>query len=553
MNNKFNLKNIKNLTKLFIKDSTNKIDIIKDNKINKKSIWFWIIIILVIGIIQFSSKLIDFFEKRGQPEIFLNGYFLFLMILLIIEAIMITVNIFYFSKDLENILPMPFKPIEILISKFITVLSFLYGTLIIFAFIPLNIYGVTVDIGLMYFVNVVLCLIIFPIFPAVFIVIITMLLMNLFEKLKNKNLIQIGLTFFLIFILIFGLYFIFNNSKNNYSDLENINPIELKIKNINNYFIILKPIINILEKNNLFKNLIYYFYLILINLFLFFIFIFIGKKLYLKQILKMSFFEKNKKIKIINLNKKIKKNKIYKSYIKKEIKNIIKNPLFFIKCIYPILINTFVVSLILAIVIPQVKEVAYEQNLTPSVEFSIRDIFYIIGGIQIIGLFNKTTITAISREGSNAYILKFLPIDLYRQFVYKNIPQIFMNTISSTIILSILYFNIDVLNLKYIILLFFINFILYCINSYLLLIINLLIPKNKWNSEHEIFKNNKNFLIQYLIIIFDMIFLYYFNKLFYNYNLDKSINLFLIILIIIFIILNILVNKFKNKLFEKIN
>ena len=207
----------------------------------------------------------------------------------------------------------------------------------------------------------------------------------------------------------------------------------------------------------------------------------------------------------------------------------------------------------MAIVIPQVKEVAYEQNLTPSVEFSIRDIFYIIGGIQIIGLFNKTTITAISREGSNAYILKFLPIDLYRQFVYKNIPQIFMNTISSTIILSILYFNIDVLNLKYIILLFFINFILYCINSYLLLIINLLIPKNKWNSEHEIFKNNKNFLIQYLLIIFNIIFLYYFDKLFYKHNMDKSIILFFIILIIIFIILNIFVNKFKNKLFEKIN
>ena len=103
-------------------------------------------------------------------------------------------------------------------------------------------------------------------------------------------------------------------------------------------------------------------YLILINLFLFYIFIFIGKKLYLKQILRISFYFKNKKNKKINLNKKCKKNKIYKSYIKKEFNNIIKNPLYFIQCIYPTIIMTFSISIILMLLITKLKNVGYEQN-----------------------------------------------------------------------------------------------------------------------------------------------------------------------------------------------
>ena len=230
-----------------------------------------------------------------------------------------------------------------------------------------------------------------------------------------------------------------------------------------------------------------------------------------------------------------------------------KNPLFFIQCIYPIIIMTFSISIILIILIPQLKNVANEHNIFEGLAFDLEALILIVGGIQIIGLFNKTTVTSISREGKNSFVMKYLPIDLYKQFIYKNIPQILINSIFAIIILIIMYLEIGVLEFGYVVSMFFISFILFCINSYLLLIVNLLIPKNKWDSEYEIFKNNKNIIIQYVLIIFNIIFLYYFDKLFYNYNLNKSIILFIFILLIIFIILNILVNKFKNKLFKKIN
>lgn len=545
---KNSLKNIKNLSTLFIKDNTYKFDLFKNNKLNKKSSWFWIIVILFFGLSYLSIEVIKYLNKIGHPQIFFNGYFLFIEILIIIQTITLTINIFYFSKELEKILPMPFKPVEILISKFNTLIFFLYGTLILFALIPFSIYGIYVQCNLLFFIKLIILLFIFPIFPALIVSLIIMIFMKTINFIKNKDLLQIVLTFILCFILFFGLYYIINNGQN----IEGIYKIELKIENINKYFLNINPIINILEKNNFLNNILNLIYLILINLLAFYIFIFIGKKTYLKQLLKLSFYFKNRKTKKINLDKKCKQNKIYVSYIKNEFKNIIKNPLFFLQCIYPIIVMTFSISLLLVIFIPQVKTIAYEQNLLEGVSFDIEAVAIILGVIQIVGLFNKTTVTAISREGKNAYIMKFLPIDLYKQFVYKNIPQILLNVISSIIILLILFFKIGAIKIQYIILLFIMSILLFCINSYLLLIINLLMPKNNWDMEYEIFKNNKNILIQYVFIIINILFLYYIKEVFYDYNFNKSLIIILSILIIIFIFLNLIINKFKNKLFKRI-
>ena len=55
---KNSLKNIKNLSTLFIKDNTYKFDLFKNNKLNKKSSWFWIIVILFFGLSYLSIEVI---------------------------------------------------------------------------------------------------------------------------------------------------------------------------------------------------------------------------------------------------------------------------------------------------------------------------------------------------------------------------------------------------------------------------------------------------------------------------------------------------------------
>ena len=351
------LKNIINLSKIFIIQNNNFNLINKEkNKINIRSPLLWAIIILFIGLSYISYEVINYLIKIGKPEIFLNGYFLFNAILIIMQTIILATNIFYYSKNMENILYMPFKPREILLAKFNTLVSIIYGTELIFALLPFIIYGIYTNMGILYFINLIISLIIFPIFILLIISSFMMILMKIIKLFKNKDLMQLIISFIAILILFifinFGIKYIINDIGNTDTIEQTRNMLNLineKIININNYFIVINPITNLLIEKNIFKIIFYLIKLILINLIGLIIFIFFGNKIYLKQLLKNNYYEKNNKNKKINLKNKLKKNNKNIAYIKKEIKNIFKNPAFFLQQIYPIILTTILSSLGIAI------------------------------------------------------------------------------------------------------------------------------------------------------------------------------------------------------------
>ena len=296
--------------------------------------------------------------------------------------------------------------------------------------------------------------------------------------------------------------------------------------------------------------------LLFLTLIVFSVFLYLGKKLYLKEILKANFYFKNKKIKKFKLNKKCKKNIILISYLKKEVKLILRNPVFCIQIFYTVILLTIVVCTMIGLIVPQVIDL-YNNNeeikeMINNLRFDIEAVCIILGIIQIVGLFNYSSITAFSREGKNAYIIKILPINVYKQFIYKNIPQILLNVISSIAILSVIKIYIPVIELKYIFIMFVLSLIFTIINSFILSLIDLLMPKLKWDTEYEILKNNRNKLLQYVLIVINIFILIFFNKLFKEYNLDNGLYSFIGILFFILILFNYFINKKNNKLFKKI-
>ena len=557
------LNNIFNLSKLFIRENDVNLKIInmETKKINKKSVLFWIYVVLFFGIFYISSEVISYMVKIGKPEIFINGFLLFLEILIIMRTVMVSMNVFYFSKDIENILHLPIKPIEILISKLNTIIFMNYELEILIGIIPFFIYGIYTYARLSYFFNLILLLVIFPIFATLFVSIVMIFLMKTIKIFKNKDIMQIAISFILVFGIMFSagkaIEYVFNNAEfieeNQELILNNINE---KIIKINNYFLNINPSANILLSKEILSKLINYLKLIIINFVALILFIFLGNKLYLKQLLKANFYYKKKRIKKIKLNKKIKKNIIAISYIKKEIKQIFKNPLFFIQSVYPVIMMTIMICVLISALIPAYNEILHREEykeMLESLKFDIEAVCIILGVIQITGLFNYTSITSFSREGKNAYIMKVLPIGLYKQFIYKNIPQIVLNIISSIVILIVINFQIPAIGIKYILILFVLAFLITIINSNILCLIDLLMPRLEWDAEYEILKNNKNKLLQYVLIIFNILFLVFINKLFEKHNLNISLGVFAGLLICILIIFNVIINKYKNKLFKNIN
>lgn len=585
------MKKIISLTKVFCQDYFENLPAFNKDR-NKKNIFFWLIIILNIALGYLSYQIIDFLNKIGQPEIFLSIFLLIFNIIIIIQVIMASTNVFYFSKDLEYILPFPIKPVELLISKFNTILSISYSFEIIFAFIPLLMYGLIAGTSITYYFWLIIILIIFPIFPTLIISTIMLFIMKLSKFVKNKDIFQlIVVTILMIIITLFEMQ-IFNsifskefldeqikNIENIYTqnNTENINIPEenglnnipenkenannfdnnrlaIGIKNANKYLLIINPTIDILVQNNILIKLINIFKLIFLNLIFFIIFIFIGKKTYLKNILKSISKINTKNIKNKKIKNNYKKSEKNKAYILMEFKELIKNPTFFMQCIFPSITFLIIASFLLIVLYPvlidllELEEIFNEQKI----EFNIEIFVIIIALIQIIFTFSNLSLTAITRKGKNANFIKYIPIKLYNQFIYLNIPQIFINNISIITILIIIKYLEPNISIIYFIALFIIMNLINFINSFLMLIVDLKRPNLNWDNETAAIKQNQNKLFQYVTTILIILFLIYLAKIFSEINFNLSIILLTIILGIILLIINLYVKKNIKKLFKKI-
>ena len=554
------LKNIFNLSKLYIIENSNILKMY-DNFVNndKKSIKKWKYIILFLAIQFISIKAIRYTNATGNTELFLNGFLLLLEVIIIVKSLITCANVFLFSKDIENILHLPIKPVEIVISKFNAVLFMNYELEALIALLPIYLYQIDIYAKPPNIFNSILALLIFPIFSSILISILTILFSNLYIKIfKNKVIMKkiIKLIFILIVFICMGKFFryiIYNQNNANINFQTQINIINNNIIKINNYFVTINPISQILQEQNFLTKTLNYIIVFLTNTIMFIILVFLGKKLYLKSILKSNNY--NKKVKKTKLKKLCKKNNKSISLIKKDFLTLSRNPLYFIYSIYPVILITVIISVLLMLFIPVCKEILKNdeyKDVLNNIKFNLENAFLCIGVIQFPGLFNYISITAFSREGRNAYIIKTIPIDLYKQFIYKSIPQILINTISSMIVLLVVYYQIPQIGLKNIAIVFLLSLIITIINSFILCLIDLKNPRLIWNEEYEILKNNKNKLLQYILAIVNIVFLINMHNVLRKYSFNSSICSLFIILLIIFIVLNIYIIRKKNKLFNKI-
>lgn len=560
------LKKIIDLTKIFLKDSYQNMNLInkEKNKINKKSVYVWGIVIICLALFYISNEIISKLRSIGQESIFLNIYFLILTVLIIFQTILVCTNIFYFSKDIEFILPLPIKSEELLIAKFCTLVCTLYISEIIFGIIPISMYGILTNATFLFFIYEFLIFATFPIFLAIGVSIIMMFVMKISKFIKNKDLFQVIITLLLLIVMFLieykciGSIFLDYNQSDITTEqqqiIERIEEFNNRIKISNKYFLVVNPSIKILEKND-FKSILELIKIILIDIISFGIFIFIGKITYLKDILKNTAYLKNNKNKKINLYKKSKKKNIGKSYMIKEFKSLFRNPMFFMQCVYPVLIFLVTIIIMSVILVPKLEELFNNEEFIKSIgslSFDLSVVYLILGGIQILFMMSITSLTAISREGKQAIVMKYLPISYYKQFIYKGIPQIFINMISIIVILSLVFICIPSINVLTKIIMFILAILLNIINSYSMLIVDLIRPKLEWDTEYEVFKQNNNKIFQYAFSVIIILLLMYFNNIFKDVEINTALMITSLILLILIILILFIVKKIENKLLNKI-
>lgn len=522
-----------------------------ERKINKKSMLFWIIILLSVTVLYLSNEILKELNNVGNISIFLNVYMLFVFTIMVLQAILISTNVFFYSKDIDNLISLPIKSNEILLTKFNTILSILYVTELFILLPPLILYGTKIHVGFGYYFNLLPVLILFPIFIVIVVGIINLVIMKFVKVIKNENTLQFMITMFFI-TGIFLLEYLFIKSQ-----VGRELSVEALMEGINNIAIIvnksiltINPIIEIIQLNNIIQN---YIYIIFVYILGFLVFLWLGKKYYLNILLSRRYYAKKKKEKRINRETAYREKGINKVYILNEFKFLKRNIIFFLQAIFPAITLTLCLSIITIIFKQKIINNNQEiYDFFNTLSLNIEGFCAMLILLQVLFSFVKYSAIGISKEGRNAIFLKYIPVDLYKQFCFKNIVQIVTNVIISIITLCTIKYIIPRIEIYYLIIIFIDAIIINIINSFIMMIIDLKRPNLNWKTEYEVIKQNENIMFQYaLTVIFTLIYLYL-SKIFKGINFNISILGISAILMLLLILINRYVKKRKYKLFEKI-
>lgn len=555
------MKKIISLTKVFIKEFYQNLPIFnrQKNKINKKSIFFWLIAIIIIAITYVSHQVITFLVDARQPEIFLNIYFSILAVVLLFQTILVCSNLFFFSKDIEKILHMPLKPVELLLAKFNTLLFMLYLTESILGIIPFSLYGMLTNAHFSFFLWEIVVLIIFPIFIATFVSTVTLLIMRVGKFIKNKEVFQFFITTILIMLLLTMEFRVVNNLfgiTNDEQALEQFSSFSQKAEQANQYFLIINPSVKILTNPTDITAMVAMLKLLGYNIIGGIIFIAIGKRTYIKDILKNMLSNSNKKIKEIDTRRDIESHSIRNAYIRKEIKLLIREPIFFMQCVLPVISIIITCLVMMVILLPTIQEMMMQeeaiQNAFQNLSFNMEAVCDILIIMQVLFSLSSISLTAISREGKNAVFIKYIPIELHKQFFYKSIPQIGLNFLVTIVVFAIVSYILPNINWLYLGITFMVATIINCINSYLMLVVDLIRPNLDWDTEYSVVKKSDNKVFQYAFMILNILFLMYLARIFKNLNMIVALTGEVVVYVILLIIIAKSIKKWQKKLFRKI-
>ena len=541
------------LTKIFLKNSFSNMDARMgiSTKSKSKIIIYGLLFLYFAGLIIFLGyNLLDGLIAIHQETIFVGMILFMIFGLAIIQTIFSSINILYFTKDSEYLLPLPLKPYQIILARTNVMLIAEYLIIFLVGFIPLLMYGILTGAGIIYYLTMIFAVILLPILPVLLISMLVMFIMSFARLTKNRNKFQL-FAMLLILTIIMAISISTSGMK---QDLTNEEMAQMvvqangMIELVKGYFPTVDYLMEALTTNSLFTAIVEVLKTLGITIIGFIVYMLIAQKIYFKGLVGNLFgggaSSSNKEIN----QKEYRNSKLYKSYVGKEFKNMARNPVFLMQCLIPaILIPIIMVVVVFAgfnsdgMGLEQITQMAQQM---PTNTFFIACI--ILGVIQFFTMFIYVSITAVSRDGENAVFMKYIPVSLYKQYIYKIIPNIIMNIVTILVTLGMAKYllNLPVITL---IALFIVATIMGILQSIAMIIVDLKRPKLNWDSEYAVAKQNLNLVFPVLLSMINIAILVGFVYLLKDINVYIGVG----ILGILYVIATFITNKYLyNKQYE---
>ena len=493
------------LTKIFLKSSVQKITeqngISDVRKKSKAQITLYVLLFAyLIGVMWFlSTKMINVLKEIEAQAVFIDLVFMMVFFLNILQAVFSSINLLYFSKDTDSILTLPLKPYQIILARTNVMLILEIAVNMLIGLVPLVIYGIKLNCNALYYISVVIGLILLPVLPVIIISLISMVIMSFSKITKNKNKFQLFTTLIMLALVVafsIGITKIDSETMTDEQMAQTLTSAGGFTQMLKTYFPTFGFLSDSVHSNNILTILLETVKTVLVTFAGVIIYLLCAQKLYFKGLIGSLYSgEKTKKGKI-KINAK--SGKLGFTYVLKELKILVRNPVYLVQCVLPALIFP-VLFIGLIFILPEEETSGITNALSMMLEFNKPLILMgLVAAMQFFAMFIYVSITAISREGKNATFIKYIPVPLYKQYIYKIIPNILMNIFSTVIVLGIVRYLLPI-SITDLIIVFAVSILMNISLSMLCLIMDLKRPKLQWNTEYAVVKQNMN-------LVFPMIF-----------------------------------------------
>lgn len=431
-----------------------------------------------------------------QQEGLMIGLMLAVMSMIIFFfGIFLIPSIFYFSRDIDTLLSLPLKPEEIVLAKLAVALIFEYITVAFIGAPVLSAYISLVQPTFLFYVVLILVLVLIPIVPLILASLIVMLVMIGLPFAKNKDFFN-----YLSGFLILGFALFFNMGVTQMASTLDQNAVILLLQQGNNslmnFYQVSIPTIPFAVKAVVSLGLLDLSIYVLMTFAFILLFILVAKALYFRGVIGITETGANRK----SLSTKAYasstglRNPIL-SYALKDLKLMVRTPIYFLN------------NISTAILMPVILAGTFISGLgsDPEIDALLNTIpwdapnlgfWMLVFGLSI-GFFmssvNLITPTAISREGSNVWFMKMIPMSYYEQAWAKIWGGLLISLLGAFALALpfAVYFDIPMINYFYISL----GIILSSISMNVWgMLVDMLHPKLIWEQEAVPVKQNINAL-----------------------------------------------------------
>lgn len=465
----------------------------------------WTIIILLIAmtslipsyylIISGLSGMYNIYLDIGQKSMFLLNGMLATQLIVFFFGIIYVMSKYYFSNDLNILVPLPLRPKEIVGAKFVSLMVNEYFTCLPIILPFIIIYGISGSENILYWIYSIIVILFIPVIPLTLSSIIVMVFMKYTNIKGKKDLLRI-IGYFLLIIGILAFQFKIQSMVGDAVMSEE----DFLIKMITDSSLLVKRLGIVfppsmwatlsLSNNFNITGLIYLTIFAVVSITLFLIMIYLGEKVFFEGLIGNNEVHASKGSKKINVKDFGKKSPAYLAIGLKEIKMLVRTPVYLFNSIGGVVIMPIILIMSFLTGGDQSMDLISNLMVNNANLVSLAS----VGLITLLGIMNCVGCTTFSREGRSMWIQRTLPIGAKDQIFGRVISSLFVQLIGIVILIGVIAY-IGVLNLESILWIIILGVLGSITMTELGMIVDILRPILDWDNPQKVMKQNLNVLI----------------------------------------------------------